>query len=94
MDEKIKPMEIVCAHHGRCVAAVLCGHLLGTATRSAGFVENSSHPDDRQAWCDACEAKFSEEGGMTDAFKSFHRMSIVCVHCYEDARRRHAVPMD
>ena len=55
----------------------------------AGFIENCSDPDDLQAWCHACEEKFEEEGGMTDAFRQFNDMVLVCIDCYVDAKSRH-----
>jgi hypothetical protein len=44
----------------------------------AGFVENSSDPDDLQAWCAACEELFIREGEMTEAFRAFNDMKVVC----------------
>jgi len=88
-DEDTKPLTINCGHHGQCVAAVLCGHLVSTADAPLGFVENSSDPNDLQAWCCACEEKFVEEGDRTEAFRAFHHMAVVCTRCYEEARERH-----
>ena len=65
--------------------------MIGNAPRPAGFVENSSDPDDLQAWCHACEDKFEAEGGMTDAFRRFNGMSVVCVVCYAEAKARHSL---
>ncbi len=87
-----QPVTIECVHHGSCVAAVLCVHLLRKDGESVGFVENSAVPHDLQAWCRACENKYAEEGEMTEAFRAFHQMVVVCTHCYEDARLRHNVP--
>lgn len=79
---------IDCATHGRVVGAVVCAHLLRAAP-PAGFVENSSDPNDLQAWCFDCEAMFLREDGMTDAFRAFNDMRIVCVDCYHAIRQRH-----
>ncbi|ANH67682.1 hypothetical protein [Mitsuaria sp. 7] len=79
------PMMINCGSHGDRISAVVCGHLLPSGSAPAGFIENSSDPHDFQAWCHACEEKFEQEDGMTDAFKAFNRMAIVCVACYEEA---------
>lgn len=57
----------------------------------AGFIENSSDPNDLQAWCHLCEGKFEQEGGMTDAFREFNGMAIVCVVCYGEAKTRHSI---
>ena len=59
--------------------------------RSVGFVENSSEPDDLQAWCNECEQFFAAEGSMTDRFKNFHGHIIVCDFCYEALKTRHSV---
>jgi hypothetical protein len=73
------------------VSAVLCSHLLQQQPAPAGFVENSSDPNDLQAWCYRCEEKFQDEGDMTDAFRAFNGMAIVCVVCYKEAKFRHKV---
>ena len=36
--------------------------------------------------------KFEQDGGMTDEFKTFNAMSIVCVVCYSEAKSRHSIP--
>lgn len=85
-------MLINCCTHGECVAAVVCQHLLDSAKLSpAGFVENSSDPTDLQAWCYACEEKFLSEGEMTEVFREFNGMTIVCVECYAGIRARHTI---
>lgn len=89
-DEENGPSTVDCVCHGRGVAAVLCGHLLRKGGEPAGFVENSSLPEDLQAWCDACERKFLDEGSMNAAFLAFNAMVVVCTRCYGEARRRHA----
>lgn len=81
---------VKCGTHGRRVAAVICIHLLEAAERFVGFVENSSDPDDLQAWCDACESLFLEQGGMTATFREFNRMNVVCDFCYAATRARQA----
>jgi hypothetical protein len=60
----------------------------------AGFVENSSDPNDLQAWCYLCEETFQREGDMTDAFKEFNGTAIVCVVCYDEIKSRHTIPAD
>lgn len=84
------PLTISCDAHGECrTGAVVCRHLLVEKTRPIGFVENSSDPDDLQAWCFDCEAMFEREDGMTDAFRAFNDMVIVCADCYKGIRARH-----
>jgi hypothetical protein len=86
-----EPMLIECGSHGERVSAVVCKHLLDSAGAPAGFIENSSDPHDLQAWCHLCDEKFEQEGGMTNAFKAFNDMAIVCVVCYREAKARHAM---
>lgn len=84
------PLFIDCGTHARRATAVVCGHMLAAEDHAVGFVENSSDPDDLQAWCDACEQLFLREGEMTDAFKKFHQMTVVCDECYAALRARHS----
>lgn len=85
-------MMIGCGEHGERISAVVCGHMLRGEPAPAGFVENSSDPSDLQAWCSACEALFVREGEMTDVFREFNRMAIVCTACYAEAKERHSSP--
>jgi hypothetical protein len=48
-----KPLPIEC-QHGVLTAAVVCRHHVTALDRVVGFVENSSDPQDLQAWCEAC----------------------------------------
>ena len=90
MSDEDAPLTVSCGLHGeRRTAAVVCRHLLAEKARTVGFVENSSDPDDLQAWCFACEAMFEREDGMTDTFVAFTDMALVCVDCYADIRQRH-----
>ena len=80
-----------CGSHGERVSAVVCSHMLKDQPAPAGFIENCDDPNDLQAWCHLCEVKYEQEGGMTETFKNFNAMAIVCVVCYEEARARHAI---
>ena len=86
-----KPLMVNCGEHGERLAAVLCRHLLLRDTGPLGFIENSSDPEDLQAWCYDCEDVFEREGGMTEAFQDFNDLAIVCVDCYAAAKRRHTM---
>jgi len=59
-----------------------------------GFVENSSDPNDLQAWCDACERMFLSEGDKTPSFREFNQMALVCDICYATFKVRHSGPAD
>ena len=87
-----EPLTVSCGPHGERVAAVVCRHLVGRESPTAGFVENSSDPNGLQAWCYACEDKFQAEGGMTEVFREFTGMSVVCIDCYAEAKARHSLP--
>ena len=85
-----EPLYVDCDPHGRRKAAVVCGHLVDEDEYQVGFIENCSDPNDLQAWCSACEELFQKEGEMTDTFRAFTRMSIVCVDCYAEIKSFHA----
>lgn len=92
MSSETEPLMVNCGEHGQRVATVICCHLLGGTDRpSAGFIENSSDPNDLQAWCHACEAKFEEEGDMTEAFRAFNDFAVVCITCYLAAKAHHSL---
>lgn len=88
------PLMLNCGNHGERPSAVVCKHMLRSEPAPSGFIENSSDPDDFQAWCHRCEEKFEEEGGMTDAFRAFNDMALVCIDCYREAKARHALSSD
>jgi hypothetical protein len=79
-------MSIECCRHGHGIAAIVCGHLAGTGASGQRFVENSSDPEDLQGWCGACEEYFEREGEMTEAFRAFNNMAIVCATCYHEIK--------
>ena len=87
---KPKPLGIDCAEHEQGIACVVCTHMVAARDAAVGFVENSSDPDDLQAWCDACEAMFLREDGMTEAFLEFNGMTVVCDTCYAKHKARHS----
>jgi len=64
--------------------------MLTSKDKVVGFVENSSDPDDLQAWCEACEAFFLQEGSLTEAFKAFIDPAIVCDFCYTLLKEKHS----
>lgn len=88
------PLLIACGSHGSRVSAVVCRHMFGADRPPVGFVENSDDPNDLQAWCAMCEAKFEAEGGMTDAFREFNDMALVCVVCYTEKKQLHMIHSD
>ena len=91
----MKARSIVeCGTHGNRVASVVCRHIVEAKDKIVGFVENSSDPNDLQAWCDDCEQLFLKEGSRTDEFRAFTGMRIVCDFCYATLKDRHAEPAE
>jgi hypothetical protein len=84
-----EPLYVDCGPHGKRVAAVVCCHMIQTR-KAVGFVENSSDPNDLQAWCDKCEEMFLMEGGKTEVFEAFNDRAIVCCVCYADFKTKHS----
>lgn len=89
MSNKSEPMYVDCGIHGKRISAIVCRHLLNLESERVGFIENSNDPNDLQAWCYDCESVFEEEGGMTDRFREFTDMAIVCVVCYQKSKNYH-----
>lgn len=89
---KDNQLLVDCDKHGKGIAAVVCRHLCAAQESPIGFIENSSEPADKQAWCQQCEELFTEEGGLTCAFKAFNDMALVCEACYAVARAKHTFP--
>ena len=84
-------LEIGCDHHGKCVAAVVCRHLVENNGPPLGFIENSSDPNDLQGWCYACEHVFQQEQDKTPRFAAFTNRALVCSKCYADIQHKHTV---
>lgn len=86
-----KPLEIDCKIHGRGIAAVVCGHVTSNNGTPLGFIENNSDPGDLQGWCYGCEYVYQQEKEMTEVFKAFNRMAVVCEDCYAKIKAKHNV---
>lgn len=86
-----EPLYVDCAPHGKRVAAVVCRHII-QASDAVGFVENSSDPNDLQAWCETCEQMFLAEGDKTEAFEAFNDRAVVCCECYASLKAKHSRP--
>ncbi|MBU2983993.1 hypothetical protein KO528_01400 [Saccharophagus degradans] len=87
MSSDIEPMFVDCGIHGKRVAAVVCCHMLKPEGEKVGFIENSSEPNDLQAWCYKCESVYEAESGMTERFREFNKMAVVCVACYQKSKK-------
>ena len=84
-----EPLYVDCGPHGKRVAAVVCCHMI-QASETVGFIENSSDPNDLQAWCERCEEMFLAEGDKTEAFEAFNDRVIVCCVCYAAFKAQHS----
>lgn len=82
-------MVINCGTHGARTPAIVCRHMINAKEEIVGFVENSSDPNDLQAWCSACEELFLEEGDKTERFRVFNDFAVVCDLCYTKMKERH-----
>jgi hypothetical protein len=91
MSTESEPMYVDCGAHGKRISAVVCRHLLKPEGERVGFIENSNDPNDLQAWCYKCESVFEEEGGMSERFREFNNMAIVCVVCYQNSKIYHDI---
>lgn len=84
-------IEMDCEKHGKKKSAIVCGHIANNNCHPLGFIENSSDPDDLQGWCYACEYLYQQEEEMTDVFKKFNNMSVVCIECYYKFKNMHSI---
>lgn len=75
--------------HGKEFASVICCHQLNSV-EPVGFIENSSDPDDLQAWCYACEYVYTQENDRTEKFKKFNNAKVICEKCYEKYKTIHS----
>jgi hypothetical protein len=81
-----EPRTVTCATHGEMPATFTCRHVaLGVA---CGF--HADEPDADQpwpdAWCDACEDVYREQGDWTDIAEEHAQIQLLCSGCYEVAR--------
>jgi len=83
-----------CSTHGTRVAAIVCCHMIRAKDRAVGFIENSSDPEDLQAWCNDCEHLFVEEADKTECFRKFNDFAVVCDFCYASLKERHSAVRD
>ena len=83
-----------CGTHGKRISAIVCCHLISKTDRCLGFVENNSDPEDLQAWCADCENFFQVEQELSEAFKEFCDIRVVCDFCYAAIKTKHSAEGD
>ena len=81
---------VECSKHGTQKATYVCGHILDGLRRRerVGFFT----ADDAQgsdAWCSACEDRFNKAGGWVGEAEAQLRLSLLCLSCYDVARKFH-----
>ena len=80
------PDEIECSDHGNGFATYACEHLVSNPAQAW----HSSEPDEENkwpdAWCDACEVFFQEQGEWNEKNESKMKIKLLCHHCYEQMR--------
>ncbi len=84
-------LKIACKRHGSNSCAIVCRHLIDGRNQVLGFIENSSDPGDYQGWCNDCEKLYLEEQDLTDKFRAFNDMGVVCEKCYFEIREKHEI---
>ncbi len=80
--------SIDCPEHGSAATSLVCRHLfsgqgLGFHVGYKAEAPDALWPD---AWCNACEAVLSEQGGWNDAAVAHADFRLLCSGCYERVR--------
>lgn len=70
---------------------MVCCHMIDSKELAVGFVENNDDPNDLQAWCNSCETLFLREKELTEEFRKFNDMKVVCDFCYDLLKQRHSL---
>ena len=85
MSERDKQVE---CEHGTGVATFVCTHLRDGV--ACGYHASESDPADPwpDAWCDRCEDARARAGGWNDASEEEVEISLICNHCYDEAKAR------
>jgi len=83
-----EPKLLVCDEHGEQYRAYICRHLFNDGRRHAiGLFEaderDDESPEDRTAWCKACDDVLAREGEWNDCATAFADPAVVCAQCFE-----------
>jgi hypothetical protein len=81
---------VQCTVHGTQKIPYVCGHILdGLRQRErVGFFTADAEPQS-DAWCTACEERFTASGGWVGEAKQQLRLSVICGACYDLAKKFH-----
>jgi len=80
--------KLQCADHGESVATFVCRHLcsgVACGYHCSDEADGDPWPD---AWCDRCHEALNREGEWNDTSAAEAGITLLCSHCYEDARKR------
>ncbi len=80
--------QIKCSTHGSGHGTYVCEHLISNPEQqwlSDNASELKRWPD---AWCEACDGVFHEQGEWNDQNESKINIQLLCHHCYESLRSR------
>ena len=86
--------ELHCDTHGPSVSAYLCAHLLLQPVQTWHCNPPTAEEPCPDAWCDACERLFLQEGEWNEKNEGQVNIRLVCQHCYQDARAASVQAMD
>lgn len=88
--------EVHCGVHGVSGPAFICRHAK-QGTGLGFYVATGLNPNDPpggpfddspNGWCEECEKKRVQCGGWNDDSEAFAGVTLVCIHCFEECRRR------
>jgi len=80
--------RVHCERHGPASATFVCQHLVCGSGLGFFCADDPADPYP-DAWCGQCERVREREGGeWNDSSEAFAKITLLCHHCYEAARRR------
>ena len=92
--EPIPSTELHCDAHGPSAGAYLCSHLLQQPVQTWHCNPPTAEEPCPDAWCDACERLFLQEGEWNEKNEGQADIRLVCQRCYDDARAASVQAMD
>lgn len=89
-----KDSRMDCPRHGLRWPTFICRHL--QHGEGLGFKQPDDPPDPdwpfQNAWCDACEEFWAEEGEWNDRSEGFAGIMAICEECFEEIKARNIKP--
>jgi hypothetical protein len=80
--------SVTCRAHGKETVAFVCQHLFSGSDLGFNWSRNPDEPDAQcpDAWCDACETVWQEQGEWNEHAMALANIKPVCYLCYEEIR--------